>query len=154
MNEALAAALDGHPALEAVDGHHRVGTLAVEATVAVEGDGLVVRVALPALGVVVRDAVVPEVVEDGWFETLRRRLEDGYDVARSPAAAPVAVDRSPTAVTVRYALDPVDPRVGVADAKALAEFAQGTYVQGAIPGYEYDPPLGELLAGAWEAGDV
>ncbi|MFW6448764.1 MAG: DUF5813 family protein [Halobacteriota archaeon] len=151
MDDALRDALADHPALERVDGSYRVTTLAVAATITVEGETIVVEVVLPALGVSVRDAVVPEVVEEEWSETLPRRLEDGYDVARSPPAAPVDVERTPTAVTVRYAIEPTDARGGVADAKALAEFTQGTYVQGAIPGYEYDPPLAELLAGAWDA---
>ncbi|MFC7158105.1 DUF5813 family protein [Halomarina halobia] len=37
-------------------------------------------------------------------------------------------------------------------AKALAEYAEGTYVEGIVPGYTYRPPVSELLARAQQSG--
>ena len=53
--------------------------------------------------------------------------------------------------TVEFA--DIDPTRGVADAKAFADFVEGTYVQGVIPGYEYtDPVAGLVAAGRRAAG--
>ena len=32
--------------------------------------------------------------------------------------------------------------------KAIAEYAEGTYMEGIVPGYDYQPPVSELLARA------
>lgn len=152
ISDDLTDVLEDHPAFEETGAGHRLTTLQVEGIVRVVDRTLLVEVELPTLETVVRDAVVPDVVAAEWFETVSRRLEEGYDVARSPPADPVRVERDPRRVVVRYRIDPEDAEVAVADAKALAEYAQGTYVQGAIPGYSYGSPLDELLSGAWDVG--
>ncbi|MFW6045666.1 MAG: DUF5813 family protein, partial [Natronomonas sp.] len=37
-------------------------------------------------------------------------------------------------------------------AKAIGEFAEGTYVQGIVPGYVYQPPVSDLLSRARQTG--
>lgn len=129
-----------------------VETAALENRVTV-GDGAVeVRVDLPSLETVVVDASVPPVVVDGWFDTLARRLRGGFDVTHAEGRGPPEVVRTAGTVTVTYRLGVERPARAAADAKALVDFAVGTYVQGAIPGYEYDSPLRELLSSAWERG--
>lgn len=150
----LDQALDAHAAFDQSAAGYRLATLTVDAVVTPTAEAVTIRVVVPSLEVTVKNEVVPAVVVAEWFETFKRRLEAGYEVARRPAASPVEVDRGGNEVTVTYRIEPGDPAVTVADAKAIAEFVQGTYVQGAIPGYDYGPPLGDLLSGAWDAGST
>ena len=143
--DALTDALVSHPTFEADDGAFRLTSAALESSVSVHGGTLRVRVWIPTLGEVVTDDEPSPVVEDAWFDTLERRLLEGYDVTRSTAAAGAEVERSDTEVVVTYTIESDTPSTAVDDAKALIEYAIGTYVQGAIPGYTYDTPLGDLL---------
>ncbi len=113
---------------------------------------VVVRV--PTLDAVVAGESVADIVEDGWFETLALRLEDGYDVITSTPDADTAVEREGEEVRVEYALATGDLRQGVADAGALVDFVEGTYVQGVIPGYDYTDPVAGLLSAARQAGGL
>ena len=106
------------------------------------------EVRAPMLSAAVDDAVGPA-VEDGWFETYELRLED------APMAVREDVDLDDQRV-VEEAGDAVaifEFEWGNADrapdiAKAIAEFTEGTYMEGIVPGYDYQPPVSELLSRA------
>lgn len=132
---------------------YRVTTVELDAVVRPEGvdpTTFAVTVSAPRLAAVVEGEAVPDVVEDGWFETFDRRL-DGVDSALaadhdlSPAATLAGEDVLATATFAD-----ADVERGLADAKALVEFVEGTYVQGAVPGYEYGEPLATLRGRARE----
>ncbi|GAB7095616.1 DUF5813 family protein [Halolamina litorea] len=116
----------------------------------------VVTVRVPMLDEVTEDDVAP-VVEEGWYETLERRLGNigggvlagGHDP--EPAVETVTHDGTRVA-EVTTAFDEIDPRRGVNDAAAFIDFVEGTYVQGVIPGYDYTDPVAGIMAEARRAG--
>lgn len=154
VEEALVTALEDHPAFEAGDGAFHLTSATLESEVAVVRESLIVTVFIPTLSAVVTDDAVSPIVDDGWFDALERRLGEGYDVTHSQAAAAAEVARGDDEVVVTYALEADDAETAVADAKALIEYAVGTFVQGAIPGYEYGPPLADLLETAFDRGEA
>lgn len=111
-----------------------------------------VTVTLPTLDAAVAGETVASVVEDGWFETLERRLEDTFTVAQTSTHEDPVVDRGADAVTVRLEYVAWDAAEGVDDAKALIEFVEGTFAQGIIPGYEYQGAAATLLENAQNRG--
>lgn len=112
------------------------------------------RITVPSLEAAVTGETVAPVVAEGWLETFERRLADVFDVARTASDAEPTVEAD--GETVRVALEYVarDAAQGVADAKALVEYVEGTYAQGLVPGYEYDGPAAKLLENARERGQL
>ncbi|ELY90331.1 hypothetical protein C483_12503 [Natrialba hulunbeirensis JCM 10989] len=113
---------------------------------------LSVEVTVPTLDAAVADEPVAPVVEDGWFETLERRLADAFTVAQTDTHEEPQVERHDETVTVELEFTAWDAANGVADAKALIEYVEGTYAQGIIPGYEYAGPAATLLESAQSRG--
>ncbi|MDZ7700774.1 MAG: DUF5813 family protein [Halobacteriales archaeon] len=126
-----------------------------EATVRLEAREGAVRyeleMELPTLDRVVAGETVADVVEDGWFETLERRLEDADGALRADVDPP-AVDRDERAgrVTVSAVYESARPDHGAEDAAALVGYVEGTYMEGVIPGYAYREPVAGLLERARE----
>lgn len=96
---------------------------------------------------------VGSAVEDGWFETYELRLEDATMAVRQDLDFETqrVFEESGDAVAV------FEFEVGNADrapeiAKAIAEYVEGTYMEGVVPGYEYRPPVSELLSRARSGG--
>jgi hypothetical protein len=112
-----------------------------------------VTVRVPMLSQVVEEHVA-DVVEEGWFETFERRVEDVGGVTRGDHDLSPAVERRGGEAVVSVSFDEIDPRRGVDDAGALINFVEGTYAQGIIPGYEYTDPVTQLIDRARQtAGD-
>ncbi|WP_306056228.1 DUF5813 family protein [Natronococcus wangiae] len=146
--------LESHDAFAASDDGYDLTTTVFETTVtATDAEGkrdgrFRVTVTLPSLDAAVADETVAPVVEDGWFETLERRLEDTFTVAHTSTHEEPAVDREGEDVRVTLEYVAWDAAEGVEDAKALVEYVEGTYAQGLIPGYEYRGPAATLLENA------
>jgi hypothetical protein len=118
---------------------------AVASVVAHEGDVQVhVTVTLETLDAAVAGDDVPEVVEAGWFETFERRVGDATTVTRDDTDPVVQVTRGEETVTVESEFQSTSDRA-VADAKAVLNFVEATWIQGLVPGYEYDEPAASLL---------
>lgn len=115
---------------------------------------VVVRV--PMLDEVTEDDVAP-VVEEGWYETLERRLHSigggvlSSDTDPEPTVTET-VHEGTRSAEFRAAFADIDPNRGVNDAAALVDFVEGTFVQGVIPGYNYTEPVSGILAEARRAG--
>ncbi|MFB6222019.1 MAG: DUF5813 family protein [Halolamina sp.] len=115
---------------------------------------IVVR--LPMLDEVTEDEVAP-VVEEGWYETLDRRMQGigggvlagDHDLTPAVTETTFAGDR---VAEVRARFEDIDPRRGVNDAAAVVDFIEGTFVQGVIPGYDYTEPVTGILSEAMQAG--
>lgn len=122
---------------------HAVTTTRFDARVraeAADGPGVryVVTVRVPMLSTATQDEVGPA-VEAGWFETLERRLADATMATRDAVTLDeyALAEEAGTAVA-RFAFVHESPD-GAADvAKTLAEYVEGTYVEGVVPGYEYE----------------
>ncbi len=142
-----------HDAYETEDGEYALTTTPFDGRVVVDGDEYRVSVTMPTLDAAAEESV-DEVVEDGWFETLSLRLEDAAGATRADVEVPdPTVERRDGEVVVEWTVTLDDGARAAEAAKALIEYAEGTYVEGIVPGYSYLPPVADLLARARTEGD-
>jgi hypothetical protein len=111
-----------------------------------------VEVRAPTLQAATADAVGDSVAA-GWFETYDRRLEDAAMAVRHDVELTErrVFEEAGDAVAV-FAFEWGDADEAPGIAKALSEYVEGTYVEGIVPGYEYEPPVSELLSAARRSG--
>lgn len=153
--EAAERALATQGGFERRDGSFAATSTPFAAEVTLESTADAVRyeleLELPTLDAVVAGESVADVVLDGWFETLDRRLQDVDGALRAEAAEPqVVLDEATETVTVIAAFETPRPDHGAEDAAALVGFVEGTYMEGLIPGYTYREPVAGLLEQARE----
>jgi hypothetical protein len=110
-----------------------------------------VTVRVPVLSEVV-EGDVAEVVEDGWADTFRRRVENIGAVTEADRDLSPEVSRDGSELVAEATLRDLDHKRGTNDAVAVVDYVEGTYVQGVIPGYEYTEPVSGLLNRARAAG--
>jgi hypothetical protein len=154
----VAEAMAAHEAFEDGEDGYRVTTTVFDGTVtATEADGVgyefTVTVRAPMLGAAVEDEVVGPAIEEGWFDTYERRLEDAPKATR----AQVELDSYDLSEQGREAIATFtftygDAERGVEIAKTIVEYVEGTYVEGVVPGYEYGSPVADLLQRATTTG--
>jgi len=148
------AAFEGHDAYAATPEGYRVTTTVFDATVtAAAGEDwrtvFAVTVSVPTLRAAVADGDVGDAVRDGWYDTFRRRLEDAPTATRASVELDAFdVEREDDVVTVRYEYAFGSEKRGVDIAKTFVEYVEGTYVEGVVPGYEYESPVTDLLSAA------
>ena len=153
LPETVERAFDRHDAFERDGDAYVVGTTAFEGRVtAVETTddhvAYTVTVRVPTLDAATADGV-GEAVEEGWYDTLRRRLEDAPKATRADVElATYDTERDGEEVYVTYGFEWDGPGRAADVAKTLVEYVEGTYVEGVIPGYEYEPPVADLLDSA------
>lgn len=152
-------AFERHDAYEPVDGAYRVASTVFDARVtAVETEGSENRYAITVTVPTLRGAVDGEVgsaVVDGWLEAFERRLADAPKATRATVeltAFDVAVDEATDAAVVEYGFAFGDADRAADVAKTFVEYVEGTYVEGVVPGYDYEPPVSDLLSAATRAG--
>jgi hypothetical protein len=92
---------------------------------------------------------VGSAIEDGWFDTYELRLEDAGMAVRQD----LEFDEQRVFEEAGDAVAVFEFGWGNADhvpamTKAIAEYVEGTYMEGIVPGYEYQPPVSELLSRA------
>jgi hypothetical protein len=132
-----------HDGFERDDDTYVVTTTPFDGRVSLS-DPIEVTVRMPTLSAVVSDDSVADVVETGWFETLELRLEDAHTVVSADEATPPTIAREDDHVLLEVAAE---------DAKAIVDFAEGTWMQGLIPGYDYDEPAAGMLNRAHQSHD-
>jgi len=108
-----------------------------------------VTVRAPMLSTAVVGEAVGPAVEEGWFDTYELRLEDTDMAVRQDVAFDDyrLVEEADDAVAVfEFEWENADhvPEM----AKSMTEYVEGTYMEGIVPGYEYRPPVSELLSRA------
>ena len=139
--------------IESRDDGHVAATTAFEGRIDVGADGgaavLTVTVAVPMLDAVTVEEVAP-VVEEGWFETFELRIGDVDGAIRGDDAT-AAVRQAGDEAVVEVELRDLDATRAAADAVAVVEYVEGTYVEGIIPGYEYTSPVTRLIQQATDA---
>jgi hypothetical protein len=152
-------AFEGHEAFERDGDEFVVTTTRFEGRVtASETDDwalsyrLVVRT--PMLSAAV-DGEVGDAVEGGWFDTFERRLEDAPSVTRTDVDLDGVVlteDGDEAVAEFHFEFGNADRAPDVV--KAFAEYVEGTYVEGVVPGYDYEGVVADLLgAAASQGGD-
>lgn len=152
-------ALERHGAFEAGKEGYTCTTTPFDAVVTAseavgEHDTTVeIEVRVPTLDAVVVGETVGPAVEDGWFETLELRLEDAYHAADASDTEEPVIERDRETITATYAVHAWNAGRGIDAAKAVIDYVEGTYVQGIIPGYNYDEPVAGLLNRAQQNAD-
>jgi hypothetical protein len=142
-----------HDAYESQEGKYALTTTPFDGHVAAEDEFYRVTVTMPRLDAAT-DEPVDEVVEEGWFETLSLRLADAAGATRAGIdVTEPTVERRGEAVVIEWELAHDDSARVAAAAKALIEYAEGTYVEGIVPGYSYQSPVADLIARARTEGD-
>lgn len=110
-----------------------------------------VTVYVPTLDEATADEVGP-VVEQDWQETFERRLEDAPQSTRSSVDVhDFDVEDLGGELQITYSFEWGDPRRATEIGKTFVEYVEGTYVEGIVPGYEYEPPVSDLLSSASQA---
>jgi hypothetical protein len=111
-----------------------------------------IEVRVPTLSATTEEAIGPA-VEEGWFNTFSLRLEDAPGAVRQDVELDdLAVERVGDEVVARFELEWSNADHAPAMAKAMAEYVEGTFVEGVVPGYDYGPPVSELLSSARSSG--
>jgi hypothetical protein len=105
---------------------------------------------LPTLDATVIGETVAPVVEDGWLETFERRVGDVTGVTADDIGEP----------TVRREHETVHVRIDVggaedppAAARHAATYVEGTWVEGIIPGYDYEARVQAIRERAMSTGE-
>lgn len=151
-------AFDAHEAFERDGDAYTLTTTTFEATVtADETDDWALRYTVTVRAPMLSTAVEGDVgaaVEDGWFDTYALRLEDATNATRQN----VELDSCRVREAGGDAVAEFEFVHGNADhapdlVKAIVEYAEGTYVEGVVPGYDYREPVASLLQGASQNGD-
>lgn len=129
------------------------GTVTAVATEAEWKHRYTVTVRVPTLDAATAEAVGPAVV-DGWLDTLERRLEDAPKATRATVElAAFDVETVGNEVHITYKFEYGDAERAADIAKTFVEYVEGTYVEGVIPGYEYESPVDDLLTSASQSDD-
>lgn len=106
-----------------------------EAWVRLGEDEVVLVEELPMLDATVEGETVAQVVEEGWYETFERRVADVTSLLQGDRGAPkVARDGDRIRVETRIEAGEQAPD----DAIAATNYVEGTWVEGIIPGYDYN----------------
>ena len=146
-----------HSSFERCDKGFTVTTTSFEGLVTAstaDGSSLTytVTVRVPTLDAATADDI-GDAVEADWLRTLRRRLEDAPGATRRAVSLDsFAAERYDDEIRVEYVFTWGDPASGADIAATFVEFVEGTYVEGIVPGYEYEPPVADLLARATQDG--
>jgi len=147
--------LGGHEAFERDTDGFAVTTVPFGNRVTVaDGEELeyTVQVTVPTLRAATADEV-GDAVASGWLNTLERRLEDAPKATRAHVdVTAYSVEQAGDSVTVTYTFTSAVPGQATGVAKTFVEYVEGTYVEGIVPGYEYEPPVSDLLADASRTG--
>lgn len=155
--EAVVSAFQAHEAYESSGEGFALTTVAFDADVTAQTRddqvGYTVTVRAPTLAAATAEEV-GDAVLDGWFDTLTRRLEAVPKATRADVElAEFSTERRDSEVHITYVFLWGNPAQAASIAKTFAEYVEGTYVEGIVPGYEYEPPVSDLLAGASHADE-
>lgn len=157
LPERAVRAFETHDAYERDGEWFAVTTTAFDARVTAEeteGWALLytLEVRAPTLESATADEVGPTVAE-GWFDTYDRRLEDAPMAVRHDvelAEQRVFGEAGDAVAVFGFEWGNADQAPDIA--KAIAEYVEGTYMEGIVPGYEYVPPVSDMLSDARQSG--
>jgi len=153
-------AFEVHDAYREDDGEYVLETTAFDGRVTAEAADVdwalryTLTVRTPTIQSAVEEDVGPN-LQEGWFETYELRLEDAPGAVRDGVdleALDVRDESGDAVAEFTFESGNADRAPDVA--KAIAEYAEGTYVEGVVPGYTYREPVAGLLGRAKQsAGD-
>lgn len=152
--ENVRRAFERHDAYASKDGESVLETTAFDSRVVISETDTewkrryTLTVRTPTLDSAVEESVGPSLLE-GWFETFERRLEDAPGSVRADIELDeltVRSDDGEAIIMLSIVFGNADRAPDVM--KAMAEYVEGTYVEGVVPGYTYRSPVSELLSNA------
>ena len=149
-------AFEAHEAFERDDDGFAVTTTTFDGRVTAEPtDGApyyTLAVRAPTLQAATADEVGEALVE-GWFDTYELRLEDAPTAVRGDLELDeqrVVAEGDEAVAVFGFEQENADRAPDVV--KAVAEYVEGTYMEGIVPGYDYVPPVSEMLSRARQSG--
>jgi hypothetical protein len=159
MPDRARRAFEGHDAFEpagADEAAYALTTTAFDArATAAPTDEWALRYTLtvraPTLEAAAEEAVGPH-LREGWFETYELRLADAPGAVRDDVTLDDLTVRTEGGEAVAefvFTFGNADRAPAVA--KAMAEYVEGTYVEGIVPGFTYRQPVSDLLSRARDA---
>lgn len=157
LPERAVRAFESHDAYERDGSWFALTSTAFDARVSAEAtDDRALRYTLEVRAPTLESATADEVgstVAKGWFDTYDRRLEDAPMAVRHDVdlAERRVFEEAGDAVAV-FGFEWGNADQAPAIAKALAEYVEGTYMEGIVPGYEYVPPVSDMLSEARQSG--
>lgn len=153
MTADLAETLRSHPEFsEAKPDEFVVDGLDFDGTVHIEDGATRLKLELPTLDAVVEGETVAEVVQTGWAETFEARAVDVTNLSSVPQTEPAihaGADRIEVTMTVEGD-ESIDPD-GLIHA---ANFVESVWVEGIIPGYDYEKRVQAIRERAAETGNT
>ncbi len=150
--ESIKDAFDRHDRFDERADTFVIDSIAFETEITIDAPTYTLSVVTPTLASAVEESVGPNLAA-GWLETFERRLEDATTVVRDDLtmeSLTVESNDGEAIVTMSITGPSADRAPNVC--KALAEYVEGTYIEGVVPGYTYRPPVSELLSTATTAG--
>ncbi|WP_255195150.1 DUF5813 family protein [Halorarius litoreus] len=153
LPERAERAFDAHEAFERDGDEFELTTTAFDGrATASETDDWALRytvtIRAPMLSTATEEPVGPA-VEDGWFDTYALRLEDAPGAIRdSIELADLDVFEEEGDAVAVFVFEWGNADRAPAIAKALVEYAEGTYMEGIVPGYSYTEPVASMLSQA------
>ncbi|WP_246983715.1 DUF5813 family protein [Halorientalis marina] len=147
-----------HDAFERDDGAFNVTTTKFGGRVTAEGTDdwaieYTLTVRAPMLSAAVAGEAVGDAVEDGWFDTYGRRLEDAPKATRLDVELDdLTLRRDDGEAVAVFTFTHGNADQAPVLAKTFAEYLEGTYVEGIVPGYEYEGVVGDLIGDARSQG--
>ncbi|WP_435197009.1 DUF5813 family protein [Natronomonas sp. EA1] len=153
MPDRAERAFEAHDAFEREGEWFQLTTVTFDVRVqASETDDWALSYDLEVRAPMLSDAVEGEVgdaLESGWFDTYALRLEDAPGAVRESvelAALDVRAEAGEAVAVFTFEWGNADRAPAIA--KALAEYAEGTYMEGVVPGFDYVEPISSMLAAA------
>lgn len=150
-------AFESHEALSRTETGYEIETTVFDGFVTASPgpdwkDTYTITVFVPTLADATADPV-GDAVAAGWRDTLERRLEDAPKATRSNVDLHAFdLEEIDGELQITYTFEWGDADRATAIAKTFVEYVEGTYVEGIIPGYEYESPVADLLANASQTG--
>jgi len=155
MSDGLTSAFREQPAFrEKRDGVFSLDGLDFDGQVTVDGDAAHLHLELPTIDTAVVGETVASVVAEGWFETFERRVEDVSTAIKGPVGEP-RVESEDGTVHVR--IDIEGESIGGSNlaetTRHAANYVEGTWVEGIIPGYDYVSRVQAIRERAMSTGE-
>ncbi|MFB6253695.1 MAG: DUF5813 family protein [Halobacteriaceae archaeon] len=150
MSQSLREDLQQSNEFSQVNNHFQVESAEFEATVDITEGKILLTVTLPTLNAVVVEEDVAEVIHEGWFDTLSRRLRDMTDITSADITDPQIVLQDDT-VLIKTEITPRQDEF-IDDIISLINFVEGTWIGGIIPGYTYSEKVQSIRQQAAQQG--
>jgi len=158
MPEDVAEAFGTHDSFEQSGDEFVLSTTVFDATArSVPSEGrsetYEITVHVPTLDTATTEAV-GSALEESWQETLTRRLEEATKATRASVELDAFdVEAAGEELRIEYRFTWGKPERAADIAKTFIEYVEGSYVEGIVPGYEYEPPVSSLLSDASQSGN-